>query len=222
MIKDNLKHVLKTIPQNVLLVAVSKTKPLPLLEEAYQAGQRHFGENKALEMRDKALALSKDINWHFIGHLQRNKVKYIAPSVHLIHSIDSLRLLKEVNKEATKNNRVISCLLQFHIAKESTKFGFNQKEAIELLNSEEYKTLQNIKIVGVMGMATFTNNQEQVKQEFSHLKNIFDTLKNTFFSGNSAFKEISMGMSGDYPLAIQEGATIVRVGSLIFGKRDTK
>ena len=219
MIAENLSKIKKTIPDSVLLVAVSKTKPLALLEEAYQAGQRHFGENKALEMRDKAEALPKDISWHFIGHLQRNKVKYIIPSVALIHSIDSLRLLQEVNKEAKKKDRKIDCLLQFHIAEEQTKFGFNYQEVKQLLQSADYKELHNVNIVGVMGMATFTENTNQVRREFKELKTIFDKLKENFFTENKDFKHISMGMSNDYLIAIEEGATIVRVGNSIFGKR---
>ena len=220
MIAENLSKIKKTIPDSVLLVAVSKTKPLALLEEAYQAGQRHFGENKALEMRDKAEALPKDISWHFIGHLQRNKVKYIIPSVALIHSIDSLRLLQEVNKEAKKKDRKIDCLLQFHIAEEQTKFGFNYQEVKQLLQSADYKELHNVNIVGVMGMATFTENTNQVRREFKELKTIFDKLKENFFTENKDFTHISMGMSNDYLIAIEEGATIVRVGSSIFGKRE--
>ncbi len=219
MIAENLSTIKKTMPESVLLVAVSKTKPIELLKEAYQAGQRHFGENKALEMKDKAEVLPKDISWHFIGHLQRNKVKYIIPSVALIHSIDSLRLLQAVNKEAKKKNRVVDCLLQFHIAEEQTKFGLNYQEAEHLLQSEDYQELQNIRIVGVMGMATFTEDTQQVRREFKELKKIYENLKGSHFAGNTSFKHISMGMSNDYLIAIEEGATIVRVGSSIFGKR---
>lgn len=220
MIKENLNIVRATVPSNVTLIAVSKTKPVSDLQEAYDAGQRIFGENKALEMRDKHQALPDDIQWHFIGHLQTNKIKYIAPFVTLIHAIDSLSLLEAVNKEAAKNNRVIDCLLQFHIAQEETKFGLDLEEARAMLESESYKKLKNINICGVMGMATFTDDAAQVRNEFKSLKNIFETLKENYFVGNESFMEISMGMSDDYPIAIEEGATMVRVGSKIFGARN--
>ena len=220
MIKENLNIVKATVPANVTLIAVSKTKPVSDLQEAYDAGQRIFGENKALEMRDKHQALPADIQWHFIGHLQTNKIKYIAPFVTLIHAIDSLPLLEAVNKEAAKNNRVIDCLLQFHIAQEETKFGLDIEEAKSLLESESFKDLKNINICGVMGMATFTDNAAQVRNEFKNLKNIFETLKENYFKEKVSFKEISMGMSDDYPIAIEEGATMVRVGSKIFGARN--
>ena len=220
MIKENLNIVRATVPSNVTLIAVSKTKPVSDLQEAYDAGQRIFGENKALEMRDKHQQLPDDILWHFIGHLQTNKIKYIAPFVTLIHAIDSLSLLEAVNKEALKNNRVIDCLLQFHIAQEETKFGLDLEEAEALLQSETYKDLKNINICGVMGMATFTDDAAQVRDEFKSLKNIFDKLKENYFKDKESFKEISMGMSDDYPIAIEEGATMVRVGSKIFGARN--
>lgn len=220
MIKENLNIVRATVPSNVTLIAVSKTKPVSDLQEAYDAGQRIFGENKALEMRDKHQALPDDIQWHFIGHLQTNKIKYIAPFVTLIHAIDSLSLLEAVNKEAAKNNRVIDCLLQFHIAQEETKFGLDLEEARMMLESESYKNLNNVNICGVMGMATFTDDAAQVRNEFKSLKNIFETLKENYFKENESFKEISMGMSDDYPIAIEEGATMVRVGSKIFGARN--
>ena len=219
MIKDNLNNVRSTIPENVTLIAVSKTKPVSDLQEAYDAGQRIFGENKALEMRDKYQELPKDVKWHFIGHLQTNKIKYIVPFVTLIHSIDSASLLEAVNKEAVKNNRVIDCLLQFHIAQEETKFGLDVEEAKTMIESDNFKKLNNVRIVGVMGMATFTDDENQVRNEFKTLKNIFDTLKENYFKDDS-FKEISMGMSDDYPIAIEEGATMVRVGSKIFGARN--
>lgn len=219
MIAENLSLVLKELPEHVQLVAVSKTKPPSFIIEAYDAGERHFGENKALEMRDKSLELAEDIKWHFIGHLQRNKVKYIIPSVHLIHSVDSFRLLQEINKEAIKKDRVVNCLLQFHIAKETSKFGFSIEEANQVLTSEEFLLLKNVNIVGVMGMATFSEDKNLVRSEFKILKTVFEELKSTVFSEKSDFKEISMGMSGDYLLAIEEGATIVRVGSSIFGSR---
>ena len=220
MIQENLNIVRATIPSNVTLIAVSKTKPVSDLQEAYDAGQRIFGENKALEMRDKYQELPKDIQWHFIGHLQTNKIKYIAPYVTLIHAIDSLSLLEAVNKEAAKNNRVIDCLLQFHIAQEETKFGLDIEEAKSLLESESFKNLKNINICGVMGMATFTDDVVQVRNEFKNLRNIFEALKENYFKANDSFKEISMGMSDDYPIAIEEGATMVRVGSKIFGARN--
>lgn len=220
MIKENLNKVRATVPNDVTLIAVSKTKPVTDLQEAYDAGQRVFGENKALEMRDKHQELPKDIQWHFIGHLQTNKIKYIAPFVSLIHSIDSISLLEAVNKEAVKNNRVIDCLLQFHIAKEETKFGLDIEEAEEILKSDSYKNLNNINIIGVMGMATFTDDVNQIRNEFKSLKNIFNILKERYFQDKESFKEISMGMSDDYPIAIEEGATMVRVGSKIFGARN--
>lgn len=218
-ISENLKKVKADIPANVTLVAVSKTKPLELLQEAYNAGQRVFGENRPQELRDKHEVLPKDIEWHFIGHPQSKQVKYFAPFVHLIHGVDSLKLLKVINKEALKNERSINCLLQFHIASEDTKFGLNITEARELLSDPELSTLKNINICGVMGMATYTNDEDQINNEFKSLKEAFDTLKTEFFTDNDSFKEISMGMSGDYPIAITQGSTMVRVGSSIFGAR---
>ena len=220
MIKENLINIKNSIPYNVTLVAVSKTKPNELIEEAYSSGQRIFGENKAQELKNKAEVLPKDIEWHFIGHLQSNKVKYIAPYASLIHSIDSLKLLTEVNKQANKHNRIIDCLLQFHIAMEESKFGLSLEEVQELLTSNEFSSLKNINIVGVMGMASFINNEEQVRNEFASLKHIFNQLNNGFFQRSETFKTISMGMSGDYKLAIEEGSTMVRVGSAIFGIRN--
>lgn len=220
MVKENLETVRKTIPSGVLLVAVSKTKPVEDLQEAYDAGQRVFGENHALEMRDKHEVLPKDIDWHFIGHLQTNKIKYIVQYVRLIHSIDTFNLLQAVNKEAVKHDRVVDCLLQFHIAEEETKFGLSMEEAEEILNSDIFKTMKNVRICGVMGMATNTDNMTQVRKEFHHLKEIFDTLKAKYFADCEWFKEISMGMSHDYPIAIEEGSTMVRVGSKIFGERN--
>ena len=219
MIKENLEKIRATLPESVTLVAVSKTKPVSDLQEAYDAGQRIFGENHALEMRDKHEALPKDIQWHFIGHLQTNKIKYIIPFVTLIHSIDSANLLEAVNKEAAKHDRVVNCLLQFHIAMEETKFGLDLEEAKQLLDSDTFKQMQNIRVCGVMGMATFTDDMTEVRKEFKHLKQIFDTLKAKYFAEQSQFKEISMGMSDDYPIAVEEGATLVRVGSKIFGAR---
>ncbi len=205
--------------KGVKLVAVSKTKPVEAILNIYNTGHKIFGENKVQELVEKQAQLPKDIEWHLIGHLQTNKVKYIAPFVHLIHSIDSLKLLKEVNKQALKNDRVIDCLLQMYIAEEETKFGFDEKEVIELLTSETYEQMKNVRIVGLMGMATFTEDEKQIHQEFRNLRNIFETLKARFFKDDDYFKEISMGMSGDYKIAIEEGSTIVRIGSLIFGSR---
>ncbi len=219
MIKENLERIKATLPEQVTLVAVSKTKPVSDLQEAYDAGQRIFGENHALEMRDKHEVLPNDIQWHFIGHLQTNKIKYIIPFVTLIHSIDSANLLEAVNKEARKHDRIVDYLLQFHIATEETKFGLDLDEARQLLNSDAFREMHNIRICGVMGMATFTDDTEQVHNEFRNLKSIFDTLKHDYFAEQPQFKEISMGMSDDYPIAIEEGATLVRVGSKIFGAR---
>jgi len=218
-ISQNIDKVLKSIPENVKLIAVSKTKPQEDIVEAYEGGYRIFGENKPQELKQKYEGLPKDIEWHFIGHLQTNKVKYIAEFVHLIHAVDSVKLLKEINKQALKHNRVVNCLLQFHIADEESKFGYNLSEAKSLLNSEEFKSLENINIVGVMGMATFTDNQDQVRSEFKQLKKNYDDLKSEFFQEKNDFTEISMGMSGDYMIAIEEGSTMVRVGSSIFGAR---
>lgn len=223
MVKENLETVRKTIPSGVLLVAVSKTKPVEDLQEAYDAGQRVFGENHALEMRDKHEVLPNDIDWHFIGHLQTNKIKYIIQYVRLIHSIDTFNLLQAVNKEAVKHDRVVDCLLQFHIAEEETKFGLSMEEAEEILDFAETHgraSLQNVRICGVMGMATNTDDLAQVRKEFRHLKEIFNTLKAKYFADCDWFKEISMGMSHDYPIAIEEGSTMVRVGSKIFGERN--
>jgi hypothetical protein len=203
------------------LIAVSKTKPIELIEEAYQSGHRIFGENKAQELAEKYEALPKDIEWHMIGHMQTNKVKYIAPFVSLIHGVDSFKLLKVINKEGEKCNRKIDCLLQFHIAKEETKFGLDLSEAIEFIKSEEFLNLKNVTVCGVMGMATYTENEATIRSEFKELVHIFNELKQTYFPQN-VFNEISMGMSGDYKIAIQEGATMVRIGSLLFGERNYK
>lgn len=219
MIPENLDKIRRTIPDHVTLVAVSKTKPVALLTEVYAAGQRVYGENKVQEMIEKHEQMPKDIQWHLIGHLQTNKVKYIAPFVAMIHSVDSMKLLQEINKEAKKNNRIIDCLLQFHIAEEETKFGLSIDEATDILSTREFIEMQNVSITGVMGMASFTDDQEVVRQEFRELENYFQILKSHFFKFNDHFKEISMGMSGDYLLAIEEGSTMVRVGSSIFGSR---
>ncbi len=219
MIEENLQKVQNEIPEGVTLVAVSKTKPNSDIEKLYNIGQRIFGENKVQELVDKHDLLPKDIQWHLIGHLQTNKVKYIAPFVSLIHSIDSFKLLKEVNKEGKKNDRVIPCLLQFHIAEEDSKFGLSMDDANEILSSKEFIEMKNISIEGVMGMATFTDDTNQVSSEFRTLESYFNVLKSHYFKFNDGFKEISMGMSGDYKLAIEEGSTMVRVGSSIFGSR---
>jgi pyridoxal phosphate enzyme (YggS family) len=210
-IKDNLLKIKSSLPEHVTLVAVSKTKPVADLMEAYNAGQRIFGENKIQEMTEKWELMPKDIQWHMIGHIQTNKVKFMAPYVSLIHGVDSLKLLEEINKQALKNNRIIDCLLQIHIAEEETKFGLNEVELHDLLGSESFNNLNNIQIIGLMGMATFTENQIQINKEFDHLKSIFDQLKN--------LNTLSMGMSGDYQLAIEHGSTMIRIGSSIFGGR---
>lgn len=219
-IAENINLLKREIPEGVNLVAVSKTKPNSAIQEAYEAGHRIFGENKVQELSRKYEELPKDIEWHFIGHLQSNKVKYIAPFVSLIHGVDSWKLLKMINKEGRKNDRVIPCLLQFHIAEEETKFGLDLEEAKALLEMPELKELEHIDLVGVMGMATYTDDESQVRKEFGKLKAIFEQLKDAYFGGKDSFKEISMGMSGDYQLAVDEGSTMVRVGSRIFGERE--
>ncbi|WP_405352240.1 YggS family pyridoxal phosphate-dependent enzyme [Nonlabens sp. Asnod3-H03] len=219
-IKDHLLRFRESIEPKATLVAVSKTKPISDLQEAYDAGQRHFGENKIQEMTEKWETLPKDIYWHMIGHTQRNKVKYMAPYVHLIHSVDSPRLLKEINKQAEKNERVIDCLLQIHIAEEETKFGFDQNELLELLSSDAFASYKNVRITGLMGMATFTDNKEQVRKEFKSLKTLLDHINdNHLISDSHDLKILSMGMTGDYKIAIEEGSTMVRIGSAIFGSR---
>lgn len=215
-IKDNLYSIKSELPEGVTLVAVSKTKPNEDILEAYEAGQRVFGENKVQEMVQKWEDLPKDIEWHMIGHVQRNKVKYMAEFVSLIHGVDSPRLLKEINKQAKKYDRIIPCLLQIHIAEEDTKFGLDKAELEELIESDAFKAMENVKIVGLMGMATFTDDKSQVRREFAQLKSMFDDL-------TSKLKDItilSMGMSGDYQIAIEEGSTMVRIGSSIFGARN--
>ncbi|MGD9931004.1 MAG: YggS family pyridoxal phosphate-dependent enzyme [Mangrovibacterium sp.] len=218
-IAENIQKIKDALKEGVCLVAVSKTKPDADLLEAYEAGQRAFGENKVQELVQKYESLPKDIEWHFIGHLQTNKVKYIAPFVGLIHGVDSLKLLKTIDKEARKAERKIACLLQFHIAEEETKFGLDLAEAREILTSDEFTQLEFVDIRGVMGMATYTDDTEQIRREFRQLKNIFNQLKQDFFVGKDVFSEISMGMSGDFPIAVEEGSTMVRVGSSIFGER---
>ncbi|WP_421805597.1 YggS family pyridoxal phosphate-dependent enzyme [Flagellimonas sp.] len=215
-VKDNLTKITSELPEGVTLVAVSKTKPNEDILEAYEAGQRIFGENKVQEMVQKWEDLPKDIEWHMIGHVQRNKVKYMAEFVSLIHGVDSPRLLKEINKQAKKHDRVIPCLLQIHIAEEDTKFGLDEKELNDLVDSDEFKTMEHIKIVGLMGMATFTEDMNQVRREFAQLKSLYDDLKTKLTDINI----LSMGMSGDYTVAIEEGSTMVRIGSSIFGARN--
>lgn len=231
-ISKNLNNIKSQLPAHVTLVAVSKTKPVADLMEAYDAGQRIFGENKIQEMTDKWEVMPKDIEWHMIGHVQTNKVKYMAPYVSLIHGVDSLKLLQEINKQAAKNNRVIDCLLQVYIAEEESKFGLDEQELDEILNKildsarNDNNEFKNIKIVGLMGMATFTENQNQIEKEFKHLKTIFDNLItrtdaiNRVSTENIDMKILSMGMSGDYQLAISCGSTMVRIGSSIFGSRN--
>ena len=218
MIEENLIQVKKSIPNNVHLIAVSKTKPVSLIREAYNTGHLDFGENKVQELVNKQAELPKDIRWHMIGHLQSNKVKYIAPFIHMIHGVESFKLLKEINKQGKKHNRVIKCLLQFHIAQEITKFGLSYQDAIAILEDELYPELQNISICGVMGMATFSNDEALVLKEFDSLKEIFTKLV-AHSSITNDFKIISMGMSNDYELAIQKGSNMVRIGSKIFGAR---
>ncbi len=219
MISENLLKIKSDLPEGVKLIAVSKTKTASEILEAYNAGQRLFGENKVQEMAGKYAELPKDIQWHLIGHLQSNKVKYIAHFVSLIHSVDSFKLLEVIDKEALKNDRTIDCLLQVYIADEKTKFGFDKNEIILMLESDEFKNLKNIRITGLMGMATFTNDLVKIKNEFHGLSIFFNSLKSSFFPSYTYFKEISMGMSSDYQIAIEEGSTLIRVGSKIFGSR---
>lgn len=219
-IKDNLSNLLEQIPEKAKLVAVSKTMPNDVIMEAYNAGQRLFGENKVQELTAKQPDLPSDIEWHFIGHLQRNKVKYIADFVSMIHAVDSLRLLKEINKQAERSERVINCLLQFHIAEESTKFGMDLDEGAALVKELQKAPLNHVRISGVMGMGTFTDDMELVRKEFQNLRNIFEQLKTNYFAQDENFKEISMGMSNDFQVAIEEGSTIIRIGSTIFGERN--
>ena len=216
MISENLKNLKSKLPNEVTLIAVSKTKPVSDLMQAYNAGHKVFGENKVQEMESKWQEMPKDIQWHMIGHLQRNKVKYIAPFVSLIHAVDSLRLLKEINKQAKRNERVIDCLLQIKIAEEDSKFGMDIADATALLNSEELQNFKNVKIVGLMGIATFTDDEKQISQEFQRLKKVFDQFK----IEKSELKILSMGMSGDYKIAIENGSNMVRIGSAIFGERN--
>jgi pyridoxal phosphate enzyme (YggS family) len=221
-IAENIKTILSEIPSNVTLVAISKTKPLEAITEAYNSNHRIFGENKVQELTTKYEQLPKDIEWHLVGHLQTNKVKYIAPFVSLIHSVDSLSLLNEIDKQGKKNNRIIRCLLQIYIASEETKFGLSEDELNELVYSEAFRSLTNVSVCGLMGMATFTDNTNQIRKEFKSLYLIFQHLKATRYANNPEFKEISMGMSSDYRIAIEEGSTMVRIGSDIFGERNYK
>tara|TARA_R110002049_G_scaffold174462_3_gene341650 strand:- start:6696 stop:7433 length:738 start_codon:yes stop_codon:yes gene_type:complete len=218
-IKENLNNIKSTLPEHVTLVAVSKTKPVSDLMEAYNAGQRIFGENKIQEMAEKYEAMPKDIEWHMIGHVQRNKVKYMASFVSLIHGVDNFKLLKEINKQAQKHDRIIDCLLQIKIAEEDSKFGMSKHDASEIMQSKNVSELKYIRITGVMGMATFTNDQNKIKEEFNLLKSTSDDLK-SLNTDNCKLQTISMGMSGDYQLAIACGSTMIRVGSSIFGARN--
>ena len=218
-VSENRKRILDTLPANVQLVAVSKTKTPEQIMELYDAGQRVMGESKAQELVPKYEKLPKDIKWHMVGHLQRNKVKYIAPFVEMIESVDSLRLLAAINKEGKKNGRVIKCLFQMHIAEEETKYGMSIDEVIDILESSEFKEMKNISINGLMAMATFTDDDEQVRKEFRALKTIFDKVKGEFFQTNDGFSEISMGMTNDYKIAVEEGSTMVRIGTALFGER---
>lgn len=217
---EKYQEFLRVIPENVQLIAVSKLHPASEVEAAYALGQRDFGENWAQEMREKHEVLPQDIRWHFIGHLQTNKIKYIIPYVYMIHSIDSFKLLQEVDRQAAKHNRTVGCLLQFHVATEETKFGFSMDECEQMLQSPEFSSLKNVAIKGVMGMASFTDDTAQVRREFQTLHGFFTKLKTEYFSENPDFKELSMGMTSDYRIAIEEGSTMIRVGSAIFGARD--
>jgi len=219
-IAENILKITKSLPENVKLIAISKTKPVCDILQAYKAGQRLFGENKALEMRDKHKELPEDIQWHFVGHLQSNKVKYIANFVAMIHSIDSLKLLAEVEKEAKKNGRTIDCLLQISLSNEETKFGMSITEVENLLSSEQYKEMTHIKVCGVMGIGSVTDDKQQTGKEFAFLRKTFFDLKLRFFADDSVFSQISMGMSDDYKIAVEEGSTMIRIGSTIFGFRN--
>lgn len=217
-IAENIANIIQTLDGKARLIAVTKTKPVATLDEAYNSGFKRFGENKVQEMVEKYERMPKDIEWHMIGHLQSNKVKYMASFVSMIHSVDSLKLLREINKEALKHNRVIDCLLQIFIADEETKFGLSKEEAIEILTSPDLLTFKNIRIAGLMGMASFTDDSDKIRNEFRGLKNLFDSLQ-IYSNDRVSLKELSMGMSGDYQIAVDEGSTLVRVGSAIFGGR---
>lgn len=218
-IKENLNIVRDELVEGCRLVAISKYHPVEALQEAYDAGQRVFGESHVQELVAKEAVLPKDIEWHFIGHLQTNKVKYIAPFISLIHAVDTLKLLREIDKHAAKSDRVVDCLLQMHIAQEETKYGFSPDELTDVLNQAEWKELKNVRIVGLMCMATNTDDDAQVEKEFRYAHSIFEKVKREFFQSEDSFKELSMGMSGDYKIAMNEGSTMIRVGSKIFGER---
>lgn len=218
-IQDNLNQIKQELPPNITLIAVSKFQSINKIKEAYGAGHRDFGENYTQELKEKYQQLPKDIRWHFIGHLQTNKVKYIAPFIHLIHSVDKFNLLYEINKQAFKNKRIINCLIQIHIAQEETKFGFNKAEFIELIQSKNLQEFNNIKILGLMGMATYTDNKEQIKKEFLELKQLFDTTKKDIKSPIIDMQILSIGMSNDYKIALECGSNMIRLGTLIFGER---
>ena len=218
-ISENLKNISSSLPGNVTLVAISKFHPNESIEEAYAAGQRIFGESYEQELSQKQRTLPTDIQWHFIGHLQSNKVKYIAPYISLIHSVDNAKLLKEINKQATKNGRTIDCLLQLHVAKEETKYGFFEDEFEEFLDSEAFAQMENVRITGIMGMASNTDDEARIREDFKKLKSVFDKAKATKFKDKDYFNILSMGMSGDYEIAIEEGSNMVRIGSAIFGPR---
>ena len=218
-IKNNLDKILSELPSNVQLVAISKTKTPEEILSLYNAGQRVFGESKAQELAPKYEKLPKDIKWHMVGHLQRNKVKYLAPFVEMIQSVDSLRLLNEINKQALKNKRVVKCLLQIHIAEEESKFGLSEEEVCQLLESDDFRQMENVSICGLMGMATFTDDEDQVRKEFKVLKKLHDELKAKYFKDNDNFSEVSMGMTSDYKIAAEEGSTMVRIGTALFGER---
>jgi pyridoxal phosphate enzyme (YggS family) len=218
-INNNINYFNQNLPEGCRLIAVSKTQPIEKIQEAYHAGQRLFGENKVQELVPKHEALPKDIQWHMIGHLQSNKVKYIAPFVTLIHSVDSVKLLEEINKQGAKFERVIPCLLQVHIAEEESKFGFSEEELLNLFHSDTFRLYKNIRVDGLMGMATFTEDQEQVRKEFKNLRTLFDKLRSINLPAQVQMKELSMGMSGDYQIAVEEGSTLVRIGTAIFGSR---
>jgi PLP dependent protein len=218
-IKSNIINLRSAIPESCTIVAVSKTNPVEKIKEAYEAGQRVFGENRVQELTPKYEALPKDIQWHMIGHMQTNKVKYIAPFVHMIHSVDRVGVLEEINKQAARVGRTISCLLQIHIAMEDTKFGFSEEEVVALVTGAQIKKLSHISVEGVMGMATFSNDKDQIRKEFRNLRQFFERLKSSELPDNVRMKELSMGMSGDYQIAVEEGSTMVRIGSAIFGER---
>ena len=218
-IAQKIQQLRSSLPEGVSLLAISKFQPIEALQEAYDAGQRMFGENHIQEMAAKAAVLPKDVEWHFTGHVQTNKIKYMASFVSLIHAVDSYRLLREINKHAAKHNRIIDCLLQIHIAQEETKFGFTIDECREMLATEPWKELQNVRITGLMAMGSNTDDMEQVRNEFRQMKQFFDELKTIYFADQPSFNQLSEGMTDDYPIAIEEGSTIVRIGSMIFGER---